>query len=70
MEMEGIQQLANQCLTKLRKFRNTHMGITRDMIVTPAAKLQENTKGTGGSTLIPYLKSVRDRTKHDLLSKL
>ena len=69
-DISDIRELGDKCLSKLRKFRTTHMKIVRDMIVTPASKLQEKTKGTGGSTMIPYLETVRDRVQNKMFSKL
>eukprot|EP01084_Bolivina_argentea_P270667 460294_1 len=73
-DIKEIMDLYDKCVAKQRKFRITHMKIVKDMIVKPAAALAEKTKGTGGSTLIPYLKSVLDRTRNktstDIISKM
>eukprot|EP01083_Nonionella_stella_P033293 91148_1 len=66
-DVSEIVELTNKCISKARKFRSTHMKIVTDMIVKPSSKLQQKTKGTGGTTMIPYLKSVLNRTK--LLSR-
>ena len=60
-DISEITELYNLCLSDFKRFRATHIQIATDMIVIPASKLQQKTKGTGGSTVIPYLKSVKDR---------
>ena len=69
-EILEIERKYNECVNKLRKFRMYHMKIVGDMIVTPSEKLQQKTKGTGGTSILPYLQSVLDRTHNKHTSKL
>jgi len=46
----------------LRKFRTIHLGIAAYYVVTQAEQAKQEIKGTGGSSVVPYLKSIRDDT--------
>jgi indoleamine 2,3-dioxygenase len=72
-----IQLAYNEAVTALKEFRNAHIQIATLYIVTqshrrqavtvPASPKVEPAKGTGGTDLVPFLKSSRDDTANTLL---
>ena len=51
-----------KCIQYLHKWRSFHMKIAADFVVAPSKQLNEKTGGTGGSNVLPFLKSIKDRT--------
>lgn len=66
-----VEELWKECVSILREFRSYHIRIASQYIIQQAAKLkkahapesEENIRGTGGTVLIAFLKSVRDETQ-------
>lgn len=57
----------NECVKAMVSLRNYHLEIVRKYIVDPSC--QQANKGTGGTDLMTFLKSVRDTTKSFKLEK-
>uniref|UniRef100_A0A8B9S586 I23O2 dioxygenase n=1 Tax=Apteryx owenii TaxID=8824 RepID=A0A8B9S586_APTOW len=55
----------NQCVSALTDFRTHHIAIVTKYITTPA---DGAAKGTGGSHIFRFLKSVRDTTREGMIS--
>lgn len=56
----------NACLDKLRSWRGKHIAVVSKYIVQPArteASADEDIVGTGGSSLIPFLRQSKDETR-------
>ncbi|ETO06795.1 indoleamine 2,3-dioxygenase 1, partial [Reticulomyxa filosa] len=62
LAQEIVQMYSQEAIAVLRKFRTIHLGIAAYYVVAPAEKAQQEIKGTGGSSVVPYLKSIRDDT--------
>ncbi|XP_033743762.1 myoglobin-like [Pecten maximus] len=68
---QDVNDAYNDCITSLVDFRSYHIQIvTKYIIVASSKKRQEeekyqsvSKKGTGGSSILPFLKSSRDTTK-------
>jgi len=58
----------NQCLDNLCKFRTKHIQIVTQYIVQQSPVISEE-RGTGGTDLLPFLKTIRQDTK-DILFPL
>jgi indoleamine 2,3-dioxygenase len=57
-ELNGIY---NETLENISEFRSTHIQIVTSYIISQSKNLDKE-KGTGSSSLIPFLKNVRDET--------
>ncbi|NXD27599.1 I23O2 dioxygenase, partial [Spelaeornis formosus] len=76
----GLRGAFNRCVSALAAFRSRHIAIVTKYIATAAAKARARraapakppsaleTKGTGGSHIFSFLKSIRDSTREGMLS--
>ncbi|XP_032185008.1 indoleamine 2,3-dioxygenase 1 isoform X2 [Mustela erminea] len=62
-----LQADYNECVKAMVSLRNYHLEIVHKYIVRPSC--QQDNKGTGGTDLMTFLKSVRDTTKSFQLEK-
>uniref|UniRef100_A0A8B9NIB4 I23O2 dioxygenase n=1 Tax=Accipiter nisus TaxID=211598 RepID=A0A8B9NIB4_9AVES len=56
----------NRCISALAEFRSYHITIVTKYITVPPSALEA--KGTGGSHIFSFLKSVRDTTREGMIS--
>ena len=66
-----LQDAYNTAITALKEFRDAHVRIVALYIVGPAkrgGRPENEQKGTGGTSAIQFVKSVRDQTKGAILS--
>lgn len=77
---DSLLAIYNECVDAMVSLRNYHLQIVAKYIVIPA-KQSKNTqpseepsesenKGTGGTDVMKFLKSVRDTTKAALLKEI
>lgn len=76
---DNLQAIYNECVDAMTSLRNYHLKIVTKYIVIPA-NLSKNqpsedpseavNKGTGGTDVMKFLKSVRDTTKAALLKEM
>lgn len=62
----GLNDAFNTCLDKLRSWRGKHIAVVSKYIVQPAraeASTCEDLVGTGGSSLIPFLRQAKEETQ-------
>ncbi|KAM7328805.1 indoleamine 2,3-dioxygenase 1 isoform X1 [Alexandromys fortis] len=74
---EDVQKAYNDCVNGLLSLRRFHLGIVRTYIIDPSQKQHgggsksekpSENRGTGGTDLMSFLKSVTDATKEVLLN--
>lgn len=72
-----MQKAYNDCVNGLLSLRRFHLGIVRTYIIDPSQKQHgggsksekpSENRGTGGTDLMSFLKSVTDATKEVLLN--
>jgi len=62
--MDRVLALWEKCLLTLREFRSEHIKIATQYIVQQAHKTSpDGIKGTGGTSLVPFLRKARDETQ-------
>jgi len=62
--MERVLALWEKCLLTLREFRTEHIKIATQYIVQQSHKSNpDGIKGTGGTSLVPFLRKARDETQ-------
>jgi len=62
----ALADLYNDCIRGMDKFRKKHIEITVRYILHQAPK-DEEAKGTGGTSLVPFLSTARKETQEQLL---
>lgn len=77
---DSLQTIYNECVDAMATLRNYHLQIVVKYIVIPAKQSQNlqlseepsesENKGTGGTDIMKFLKSVRDTTKAALLQEI
>uniref|UniRef100_A0A4W2H8W9 Indoleamine 2,3-dioxygenase 1 n=1 Tax=Bos indicus x Bos taurus TaxID=30522 RepID=A0A4W2H8W9_BOBOX len=71
-----LQEIYNKCVQAMVSLRNYHLQIVAKYIVIPARQqpqveenLEEENRGTGGTNVMDFLKTVRSKTKNSLLKE-
>nr|XP_058905302.1 indoleamine 2,3-dioxygenase 1 isoform X2 [Kogia breviceps]XP_058905303.1 indoleamine 2,3-dioxygenase 1 isoform X2 [Kogia breviceps] len=75
-----LQETYNECVQAMVSLRNYHLQIVAKYIVIPASQSSKkkqtseepskpNGKGTGGTDIMPFLKTLRSTTENSLLKK-
>ncbi|XP_059541325.1 indoleamine 2,3-dioxygenase 1 [Myotis daubentonii] len=77
---DSLQAIYNECVDAMVSLRNYHLQIVAKYIVIPARQSkntqpseepsESENKGTGGTDVMKFLKSVRDTTKSALLKEI
>ncbi|XP_008142081.1 indoleamine 2,3-dioxygenase 1 [Eptesicus fuscus] len=77
---DNLQAIYNNCVDAMVSLRNYHLKIVTRYIVIPASQSKKTqpseepseavNKGTGGTDVMKFLKSVRDTTKASLLKEM
>ncbi|KAK1341874.1 hypothetical protein QTO34_016625 [Cnephaeus nilssonii] len=74
---DNLQAIYNKCVDAMVSLRKYHLNIVAKYIVIQSKKTQSSeepseavNKGTGGTDVMKFLKSVRDTTKASLLKKM
>lgn len=74
---DNLQEIYNKCVDAMVSLRKYHLNIVAKYIVIQSKKTQSSeepseavNKGTGGTDVMKFLKSVRDTTKASLLKKM
>nr|KAF6368678.1 indoleamine 2,3-dioxygenase 1 [Myotis myotis] len=77
---DSLQAIYNKCVDAMVSLRNYHLQIVAKYIVIPARQSkntqpseepsESENKGTGGTDVMKFLKSVRDTTKSALLKEI
>lgn len=77
---DSLQAIYNDCVDAMVSLRNYHLQIVAKYIVIPARQSkntqpseepsESENKGTGGTDVMKFLKSVRDTTKAALLKEI
>jgi indoleamine 2,3-dioxygenase len=62
-----LTEVYNKCVEQFTEFRSKHLQIVARYIVNPARATGTPVSGTGGSSAVPFLKSVRDETRESMI---
>jgi indoleamine 2,3-dioxygenase len=62
-----LTEVYNNCVEQFTEFRSKHLQIVARYIVNPARATGTPVSGTGGSSAVPFLKSVRDETRESMI---